>query len=138
MVGTLPNGKKKTSALLADSIGAVPGCDTKGVTALLGSVASVDQTLAKSGHILNLKFNKEVFSAQEYKELFLAVVRTYFENKGQQLSVSVVSYEDLIKARENPELYKNLIVRVGGYSDYFTTLTPELQDNIIKRTLLEF
>lgn len=137
-VGALPNGKKKDSALLADSIGSVPGCDINGATALLNSVMTVDQTLAKSGHILNLKFNKEVFATEENKKLFLAIVKTYFENKGQQLSVSVVSAEDLLKAKENPELYKNLIVRVGGYSDYFVTLTPQLQENIIKRTLLEF
>lgn len=137
MVGALPNGKKKASPLLADSIGAVPGCDRKGITALLNSVMSVDQTLAKSGHILNLKFKKEDFSSKEYKKLFLALVKTYFEKGGQQLSVTVVSAEDLIKARENPELYKNLIVRVGGYSDYFTNLTPELQENVIHRTLLE-
>lgn len=138
MVGALPNGKKKTSSLLADSIGSVPGCDINGATALLNSVMAVDQTLAKSGHILNLKFNKEVFSTHENKQLFLAIVKTYFDNKGQQLSVSVVSSEDLLKARENPELYKNLIVRVGGYSDYFVALTPELQENVIKRSLLEF
>ena len=137
-VGALPNGKKKDSSLLADSIGSVPGCDINGATALLNSVMSVDQTLAKSGHILNLKFNKEIFATEDNRKLFLAIVKTYFENKGQQVSVSVVSAEDLLKAKEKPELYKNLIVRVGGYSDYFVTLTPELQENIIKRTLLEF
>jgi formate C-acetyltransferase len=136
--GALPNGKKKESAILADSIGAVPGCDTKGITALLNSVMSVDQTLAKSGHILNLKFNKELFSTKENKELFLSIVKTYFENRGQQLSVSVISHEDLLCARRNPELYKNIIVRVGGYSDYFVSLSPELQENIIQRTALSF
>ena len=137
-VGALPNGKKKGSALLADSIGAVPGCDKNGITALLNSVMSVDQTLAKSGHILNLKLNKELFSTKENKRLFLSIVKTYFENKGQQLSVSVISHEDLLRARQDPQLYKSVIVRVGGYSDYFVALSPELQENIIQRTALSF
>lgn len=136
-VGALPNGKKKSSPLLADSIGAVPGCDKNGATSLLCSVLAADHTLAKSGHILNLKFNKEQFSSQENRRAFLALIKTYFEQKGQQLSVSVVSADDLIKANSNPELYKNLIVRVGGYSDYFTALSSELRENILKRTLLE-
>ena len=115
----------------------MPGCDKKSVTALLNSVMSVDQTLAKSGHVLNLKFNKEIFASDDNKKRFLAIIKTYFENKGQQLSVSVVSAEDLLKAGKNPEHYKNLIVRVGGYSDYFVALPHDLQENVIKRTLLE-
>ena len=59
----------------------------------------------------------------------------YFMGGGQQLSVNVLDAEELIRAKENPEHYSNLIVRVGGYSDYFTKLSPGLQDNIIARTM---
>ena len=64
----------------------------------------------------------------------IALAKTYFAGKGQQLSINVVSLEELLDARVHPEAHKNLIVRVGGYSDYFVRLSPELQENIIQRT----
>ncbi|MBQ7921371.1 MAG: hypothetical protein IJ325_02180, partial [Clostridia bacterium] len=59
---------------------------------------------------------------------------TYFENGGQQLSVSVVSQEELLDAKVHPENHRDLIVRVGGYSDYFVNISSDLQDNVIART----
>lgn len=137
-LGALPNGKRRDSTLLADSAGAVPGCDKNGPTALLNSVSRQPQRLAKSGHVLNLKFTKDLFSTEVGQQGFIALAKTYFEKGGQQLSVSVVSTEELKNAKLHPELYPNLIVRVGGYSDYFTRLPEDLQDNIITRTELGF
>lgn len=133
-VGALPNGKKADEALYGDSIGATPGRDTNGPTALLSSCLSFDHTLAGSGFILNLKFDKTLFKTEKGLESFVALVKTYFKNKGQQITATVVSREDLIAARAEPEKYKNLIVRVGGFSEYFVNLTPELQENVIART----
>lgn len=133
-IGALPNGKRRDSDLLADSIGAVPGNDKNGPTALIRSVLRQPQRLAKSGNVLNLKFTKELFTGDAGEEAFIALAKTYFRKGGQQLSVSVVSADELRKARECPERYENLIVRVGGYSDYFTRLSRGLQDNIIART----
>ncbi|MBQ3592567.1 MAG: hypothetical protein II979_11560, partial [Clostridia bacterium] len=65
---------------------------------------------------------------------FMALWKAFFENGGQQLSVTVVSQEDLLDAKVHPENHRNLIVRVGGYSDYFVNLEPGLQDNVIART----
>ncbi len=133
-VGALPNGKKRGEKLLADSIGATPGKDTEGPTALLKSVMKGNQFLATSGNVLQMKFAKSQFCTPSGKCGFTAIADTYFRNGGQTLQVNVVSREDLIAAQKNPENYKNLIVRVGGFSEYFTKLAEPLQDNIIKRT----
>lgn len=133
-IGALPNGKTRQSTILADSIGAVPGCDRNGPTALINSVLSADQSLAKSGNVLQMKFSKSLFATEVGKKAMIALAKTYFAGKGQQLSINVVSLEELQDARMHPEAHENLIVRVGGYSDYFVKLSPELQENIIQRT----
>lgn len=131
----LPNGKKKGEPMLADSIGATPGCDTSGPTALLKSCLKFDHTLPTSGFILNIKFDKEVFNTEVGQEGFLALCHAYFDNGGQQISAYTVSADELIDAQKYPEKHRNLIVRVGGYSDYFVNLPKNLQDNVIQRTL---
>ena len=90
--------------------------------------------LAGSGFILNIKFDKAIFHTETGMENFMALWKAFFENGGQQLSVTVVSQEDLLDAKVHPENHRNLIVRVGGYSDYFVNLEPGLQDNVIART----
>ncbi len=133
-LGALPNGKKRGGKLLADSIGATPGNDTHGPTALLKSVMKGNQYLATSGNVLQIKFTKSQFITDEGRRAFTALTKTYFRNGGQTLQINVLSKEDLINAQKNPEEYKNLIVRVGGFSEYFTRLDEPLQDNIIKRS----
>ncbi|HHY83265.1 MAG TPA: hypothetical protein GX505_11425 [Clostridiales bacterium] len=133
--GALPNGRKKGDPLLADSIGATPGCDVNGPTALLKSCLKFDHTLPASGFILNVKFDKELFNTEAGQEGFLALYHAYFDNSGQQISAYTVSADELIDAQKNPEKHRNLIVRVGGYSDYFVNLPRDLQDNVIQRTL---
>ncbi|MBE6562873.1 MAG: hypothetical protein E7660_03965 [Ruminococcaceae bacterium] len=134
-VGALPSGKRDSETLYGDSIGAVPGSDVKGPTALLSSCLKLDHTLPASGFILNLKFDRALFNSPKGKEAFLSLCRGYFDGGGQQLSVTVVSAEELLDAVKNPDAHRNIIVRVGGYSDYFVNLTPELQENVIERTV---
>lgn len=131
--GALPNGKRRGEHLYGDSIGATPGKNVSGPTALLNSCLSFDHKLAGSGFILNLKFDKALFSTPSGKEGFLNLAKTYFERGGQQLSVTVVNREDLIDALEHPENHRDLIVRVGGFSAYFVDLGRDLQENIIER-----
>ena len=133
----LPNGKRRDEELFADSIGATPGADTHGPTALLKSCLSFDHTLPTSGFILNVKFDKELFNSAAGEEAFLGLYRSYFGNGGQQLSVTVVSPEELVDAQKNPNAHRDLIVRVGGYSDYFVNLPKDLQDNVIARTIYQ-
>lgn len=133
-VGALPNGKKKGEKLLADSIGATPGNDKNGPTSLLLSVMKGNQYLATSGNVLQIKFAKSQFMTEEGRNAFSALTKTYFRNGGQTLQINVLCREDLLNAQKEPEKYSNLIVRVGGFSEYFTRLAEPLQDNIIKRT----
>ncbi|MCQ2480027.1 MAG: hypothetical protein MJ120_05240 [Clostridia bacterium] len=133
-VGALPNGRHRDDSTLADSIGAVPGCDENGPTALLNSVLKANQFLATSGNVLQMKFQKNQFNTPTGIMSFIALAKTYFRLGGQTLQVNVLSADELKEAKKNPEKYKNLIVRVGGFSDYFVELEEGLQDNIIKRT----
>lgn len=132
--GALPNGKRKCESMFSDSIGAYPGKDVKGPTALLNSCLRFDQTLPTSGFILNLKFDSALFGTKRGREGFIALCQTYFAEKGQQLQVNVLNREELLDAMEKPECHKNLIVRVGGYSDYFVNLPRTLQENVLART----
>lgn len=132
----LPNGKLKGEPLLADSIAATPGRDTHGPTAQIKSVLKFNHYDACSGFVFQNKFQKKMFSSEKGKASFIALAKAYFANGGQQYTITVVSRDDLLDAKEHPENHRNLIVRVGGYSDYFVNLTNELQDNVIERTFV--
>ena len=135
--GALPNGRKKGDPMLADSIAAVPGCDTHGPTSLIKSVLKYNHVEAGSGFVFQNKFDKKIFATEKGRESFKALAKAFFAGGGQQYTVTVVNPEDLIEAQKNPDKYRNLIVRVGGYSDYFVNLEKGLQDNVIARTFAE-
>ena len=132
----LPNGKLKGESLLADSIAATPGRDINGPTAHIKSVLRYHHTDACSGFVFQNKFEKKMFNTKKGKDSFIALAKAFFAGGGQQYTITVVSPEDLLDAKEHPENHRNLIVRVGGYSDYFVNLNDELQSNVIERTLL--
>ena len=81
---------------------------------------------------------KKAFFVKKHrrKESFIQMAKTYFEGGGQQYTVNVVSQEGLLDAQKNPDAHRDLIVRVGGYSDYFVNLEKGLQDNVIRRSTL--
>jgi formate C-acetyltransferase len=133
----LPNGKFKGEPLLADSIAATPGRDTQGPTAQIKSVLKFNHFDAGSGFVFQNKFQKKMFNTEKGKTSFIALAKAFFAGGGQQYTISVVSPDELLDAKEHPENYRNLIVRVGGYSDYFVNLNAELQDNVIKRTFMD-
>lgn len=133
----LPNGRLKGEPLLADSIAATPGRDTNGPTAQIKSVLRYNHTDACSGFVFQNKFEKKLFGSEKGKASFIALAKAYFAGGGQQYTVTVVSPEELLRAKENPENYRNLIVRVGGYSEYFVRLGDELQDSVIKRAFMD-
>lgn len=132
--GAMPNGKKKREQTLADSIGATPGRDKKGPTALLNSVLKGNQYLATSGNVMQVKFAKNQFDTEEGKAAFTALAQTYFRQGGQTLQINVVSREELLDAMKHPENHEDLIVRVGGYSAYFNKLALALKQSVINRT----
>lgn len=122
---------RKTGAPLADSVGAIFGYDSEGPTALLNSVAKLGLKRAAGTPVLNLKLQKKYV-----KEHLKALITGFFESGGMQVQITCVSAEDLKRALLFPEEYKNLIVRIGGYAEYFNRLSPELKKTVIERTLL--
>jgi pyruvate-formate lyase len=100
---------------------------------VIKSVAKIDH-LRTGGTLLNQKFTPQLLATDEGIDKLLHLIRSYFRLDGHHIQFNVVSAETLRKAQANPEEYRNLIVRVAGYSDYFVDLTPELQEEIIRRT----
>jgi formate C-acetyltransferase len=76
----------------------------------------------------------DIFATTGSRKKLMAILRTFFLRKGLNLQINSVSAELLEEAREHPEEYAGLMVRISGYNDYFTMLTPELQEEIISRT----
>ncbi len=118
----------------ADSIGAAHGRDTKGVTALLNSVAKLPHSLLPTAVSLNVKLDPRLLETDEGIEKIAALVEGHFHAGGQQFQFNIVSREMLEEARRNPDEHRDLMVRVAGYSAPFTSLWEDLQDEIIERT----
>lgn len=127
-IGATPDGRDSGSPL-CDSLGAISGKDVLGPTALLSSVASLKPCHFLGTPITNIRLSKE-----HVESMIEPLVKTFFEKGGMQLQVSCLSREDMLAAMENPEKHSGLIVRVGGYSEYFVRLSRELQETILKRT----
>lgn len=132
VMGASPNGRLKGKPL-SEGISPEQGADRKGPTAVLKSAAKMDQ-LCTGGTLLNQKFSPSLVAGQRGLESMTAIIRTYFNLDGHHIQFNVVDRKTLLAAQENPEEYKNLIVRVAGYSDHFHNLSKELQDEIIERT----
>ncbi len=118
---------------LSEGISPVQGADRNGPTAVLKSAAKIDH-LRTGGTLLNQKFTPQLLADDEGIHQLLHLIRGYFRMDGHHIQFNVVTAETLRKAQKHPEKYQDLIVRVAGYSDYFVDLTPELQNEIIKRT----
>ena len=131
--GATPDGRLAYTPI-ADGVGPASGRDTKGPTATANSVARLDHGVASNGTLFNQKFHPSALSGMDSLEKFVAYLRGYFDQKGMHVQYNVVSKETLLDAQWHPEKYKNLVVRVAGYSALFTTLSRSLQDDIINRT----
>ena len=131
--GATPDGRLAYTPL-ADGIGPASGRDVKGPTATANSVARLEQAVASNGTLLNQKFHPSALAGMSGLTKFVALIRSYFDQKGMHVQFNVVTRETLLDAQKNPENYKTLVVRVAGYSALFTTLSRSLQDDIIART----
>jgi formate C-acetyltransferase len=118
---------------LSEGISPVQGADVNGPTAVLKSAAKIDH-LRTGGTLLNQKFSPQIFEGEDSITKIVALIRAYFKMNGHHIQFNVVDAETLREAQKHPENYRDLIVRVAGYSDYFVDLTPELQEEIIRRT----
>ena len=131
--GATPDGRLAFTPI-ADGIGPASGRDKKGPTATANSVAKLEQGVASNGTLLNQKFHPSALAGMSGLTKFVALIRSYFDQKGMHVQFNVVTRETLLDAQKNPEKYKTLVVRVAGYSALFTTLSRSLQEDIINRT----
>ncbi len=122
---------------VSEGISPEKGADINGPTAVLKSCAKMDH-LQTGGTLLNQKFTPAVVAGEEGLEQMANLVRTYFNMDGHHIQFNVIDRETLIAAQKHPDDYKDLIVRVAGYSDHFRNLSKELQDEIIARTEQSF
>lgn len=118
---------------LGDGSGPCQGREMNGPTASILSSTKWDHHELIGGVAVNLKFSKSSLGANSV-ETMKALVKTYMQRGGFELQINVVDKDTLKKAKQNPEEYRDLIVRIGGYSDYFTKISPEMQDELILRT----
>ncbi len=132
--GATPDGRRAGEPLV-DGVGPCQGADQNGPTAMLRSVARLDNVDHwPAGNTCNIKFAGRTIVDDEDVARMRDLVTTFMELGGQELQINVVDAETLRDAQARPEAYQDLIVRVAGYSAYFTALSREVQDEIISRT----
>jgi formate C-acetyltransferase len=132
--GATPDGRHAGEPL-ADGVGACHGADRKGPTALLTSVAGLNHAEHwTAGNTCNIRFSAGAMTSFEAIEKLQALVTTYMKMGGQQLQINVLDADELRSAQENPVAHEDLIVRVAGFSAYFTQLDRDVQEEIISRT----
>jgi formate C-acetyltransferase len=134
VIPATPDGRKAFTPV-AEGSSPSSGTDTRGPTAVFKSVSKLPTEKIMGGVLLNQKLSPAIIRKPEDKQKLIAVIRTFFEDlKGWHVQYNIVSRETLLAAKRNPEQYRDLIVRVAGYSAFFTTLSPDTQDDIIART----
>ncbi|MBN1810258.1 MAG: glycyl radical protein [Anaerolineae bacterium] len=132
VIGATPDGRR-AGAPLSEGISPVQGADRRGPTAVIRSVAKMDHART-GGTLLNQKFTPQLLQDESGLDKLVQLIRTYFKLDGHHIQFNVVDAATLRAAQANPEQYRDLIVRVAGYSDYFCDLGQALQDEIIART----
>lgn len=124
---------RRAGAPLADSVGASTGTDQQGPTALLRSVAAIDHRNALGTTILNLRLQRAMLADPAARKRLQALILGYFQLGGLQLQATVADPETLKAAVADPAAHGHVIIRIGGYSEYFTRLSPTLQQEVIRR-----
>jgi len=131
--GATPDGRKAGTPL-SDACSPAQGTDVNGPTATIKSVANLEHINLVQGTIFNMKMHPAAVETNAGMMKWANLIRTYFDLGGWEIQFNVVSAETLRKAQKNPEKYKDLVVRVVGYSAFFVELEKSVQDDIIKRT----
>lgn len=129
-----PDGRKARTPL-AEGASPASGTDHLGPTAVIGSVGKLPTGAILGGVLLNQKLNPATLDNESDRQKLMALLRTFFEDhQGWHIQYNIVSRETLIEAKKHPDRYRDLVVRVAGYSAFFTALSPDAQDDIIART----
>ena len=126
-----PNGRHAHKPV-SEGISPEKGADVNGPTAVIKSCAKMDH-LSTGGTLLNQKFTPSVVAGENGLEQMAHLVRSYFNLDGHHIQFNVIDRQTLINAQKHPDEYRDLIVRVAGYSDHFRNLDKALQDEIIER-----
>jgi len=132
VTGATPDGRKSGTPL-SEGISPVQGADRQGPTSVLKSASKLEH-VRTGGTLLNQKFTPSLLESEKGIDNLMHLIRSYFSLGGHHIQFNVVSAATLRDAQIHPELYRDLIVRVAGYSDYFNDLGKVLQDEIIART----
>ncbi|NFH69696.1 glycyl radical protein [Clostridium botulinum] len=133
LVGATPDGRSAFKPL-ADGVSPTRGADVNGPTAAANSVSKLEHFAAPSGTLFNQKFNPNSLQGDNGLKNLGSLIRSYFDRKGMHIQFNVIDKKVLIEAQKHPEQYRDLIVRVAGYSAQFICLDKGVQDDIIKRT----
>ena len=134
IAGATPDGRMKGEAF-SDSMGPSQGRDEQGPTRLLNSVLHLNDDLVTGGYALNFKINPSFLNEEKGEKAIEQLLKAYIENGGPQVQIYTTNMEDLKDAQIHPEKHRDLIVRVGGYCEFFVNLDKVLQTEIIHRTL---
>jgi pyruvate formate-lyase/glycerol dehydratase family glycyl radical enzyme len=134
VVPATPDGRKAFTPV-AEGCSPTSGTDTLGPTAVFKSVSKLPTDKILGGVLLNQKLSPSALTNETQKQKLISIIRTFFATlKGWHVQYNIVSRDTLLAAKKNPENYRDLVVRVAGYSAFFTTLSPDTQDDIIART----
>ena len=134
VVPATPDGRKAFTPL-AEGSSPTSGTDTLGPTAVFKSVSKLPTNKILGGVLLNQKLSPSALTSDIQKQKLISIIRTFFDTlMGWHVQYNIVSRDTLLAAKKNPENYRDLVVRVAGYSAFFTTLSPDTQDDIIART----
>lgn len=137
VTGALPNGRKAGTSLADAAVSPVQGTDKNGPTAMLNSAAKLDPQNLQAP-LLNMRFTPGPLNTREGRHKFAQLLGTYFDKGAAHVQFTVLTRETLQDAKVHPENYRDLVVRVAGYSAFWVELTPEVQDEILTRTQHEF
>jgi len=139
-VGATPDGRKSGKPLADGGVSPIPahGRDVNGLTTMLKSATRIKSELSSNGALLNMRFLPQLFQTSAGIERFVNLLRAFVDLRIIHAQFNVLSHEDLVAAQKQPELYRDLVIRVAGYSAYFTELAPEIQQEIIERTKYSF
>ena len=130
--GASVNGRLAHFAI-SDGTSPAHGADTNGPTAVIKSLGKLDQTKS-GGTLLNVRFVPSLLKRDEDLKKLVSLIRAYFSMGGHHIQFNIVDTQTLLDAQQQPDDYKDLLVRVAGYSDYFNDMTEQLQNEIIART----
>ena len=133
ITGALPHGRRRGTTF-SSGISPINGVDIKGPTAILNSINRLDFSVAANGINFNMKFTPLALRGVEGIKALESLVKTYFKRGGMQVQINILDPAVLIEARDNPDKYPGLLVRVSGYSAYFNDLSPAMKDEIISRS----